>query len=85
LISINISDTFNLSGFGEQGKFKEIVPVLEAYGSINIMCNLKYLLQPLSRIEDEKVKLKFMGEKSPIVLKSKEYIYIVTPVEAIEE
>ena len=85
LISINISDTFNLSGFGEQGKFKEIVPVLEAYGSINIMCNLKYLLQPLSRIEDEKVKLKFMGEKSPIVLKSKEYIYIVMPVEAIEE
>lgn len=85
VISVVINDDFKISGFGEQGKFKEIVPVLETCGSIDVMCNLKYLLQPLNRIEDEKIKLKFIGEKSPIVLKSKEYIYIVMPVERVSE
>ena len=85
VISVVINDDFKISGFGEQGKFKEIVPVLETCGSIDVMCNLKYLLQPLNRIEDEKIKLKFIGEKSPIVLKSKEYIYIVMPVEGVSE
>lgn len=85
IINISAGDNLEISGFSEKGKFKEIVPVLETCGSIDVMCNLKYLLQPLNRIEDEKIKLKFIGEKSPIVLKSKEYIYIVMPVEGVSE
>jgi DNA polymerase-3 subunit beta len=82
VINIVVNDNFEISGFSERGKFKEIVPTIESCGTIEIMCDLKHLLQPLSRIEDEKVKLKFVGEKSPMVLESKNYIYVVMPVEA---
>ena len=80
IINITVNEGLEISGKSERGRFKETIPTLETNGAIDIMCNLKYLLQPLARLEDEKVTLRF-NEDNFISVNSKQYIYVLSPVE----
>ena len=80
VINIVVNERLEISGESERGRFRETIPTIEINGAINVMCNLKYLLQPLARLEDEKVTLRF-NEDNFISVNSKQYIYVLSPVE----
>jgi DNA polymerase-3 subunit beta len=84
ITNISAGDNLEISGFSEKGKFKETVPLLKSCSEVNILCNLKYLLQPLNKIEDETIKLLFKKD-NPLTIRSKQYVYILSLVEKEEK
>ncbi len=80
IINISAGDNLEISGFSEKGKFKETVPLLKSCSEVSVMCNLRYLLQPLNRIEDETIKLLFKKD-NPLTIRSKQYVYVLSLVE----
>lgn len=80
IISVSVGDNLEIYGFSEKGKFKEAIPLLKNCSEVSIMCNLKYLLQPLNRIEDETIKLLFKKD-SPLTIRVKQYVYVLSLVE----
>ena len=83
IISISAGDNLKVSGFSEKGKFKETIPLLKGCSEVSIMCNLKHLLQPLSRIEDGTIKLLFKKD-NPLTIRVKQYVYVLSLVEKVE-
>jgi len=59
IVKINVDNNLEVSGESEKGKFKEIIPAFELDGKVNALFNVKYLLQPLTHLEDEKAVLGF--------------------------
>ena len=80
IINISAGDNLEISGFSEKGKFKETVPLLKSCSEVSVMCNLKHLLQPLNRIEDETIKLLFKKD-NPLTIRVKQYVYVLSLVE----
>ena len=83
IINISAGDNLEISGFSEKGKFKETVPLLKSCSEVSVMCNLKHLLQPLNRIEDETIKLLFKKD-NPLTIRAKQYVYVLALVEKEE-
>lgn len=80
VVKINVDDKLEVSGESEKGKFKETIPTLEMDGKVNALFNVKYLLQPITHLEDEKVVLGF-NENNFVSVNSSQYVYVLCPVE----
>lgn len=80
IATIKVEDKLEILGESEKGKIKEVVEIFDNKGNIESNYNVQYLLQPLSRIDNETVQVKF-GSYKIISLNSKQYIYVLSPVE----
>lgn len=80
VVKINVDDKLEVSGESEKGKFTETIPTFECNGKVNALFNVKYLLQPLTHLEDEKVVLRF-NENNFVSVNGSQYIYVLCPVE----
>lgn len=58
----------------------------EIHGEIpKIAFNTRFLLGPLTAIDDEEVVMRFSGPLSPAVLESRDYVYVLMPMRLIPE
>jgi len=80
VVKISVDENLEIFGESEKGKFKEVIPTLEFNGKVNAWFNVKYLLQPLTHLEDEKVTLRF-NDNNFVSVNSSQYVYVLCPVE----
>lgn len=83
-VKLNLShNNILISGKAEIGEAEEDVEIEYGKEDMEIVCNARYLIEPLSVIEDEEVMLEFKDSRSAIVIKpcnNERYLYVIMPM-----
>lgn len=85
---INIDDELNLKIKSKLGELKESISIQkDSDKKMIIGLNPKFLLDALRAIDDENISMYFINRVAPVIIKDKEenYIYILLPVNFIDE
>ena len=83
-----VGNTLNIRSNTEVGNVFESIDVESQGEDVNIAFNSRYIIEGIKAIEDEEIKLNFMGSLNPCIingLEEDDYTYLVLPVRLAQD
>ena len=83
-----VGDTLNIKSNTEVGNVFESIDADTDGEDVNIAFNSRYIIEGIKAIEDDEIKLNFMGSLNPCIINGVEeddYTYLVLPVRLAQD
>ena len=83
-----VGDTLNIKSNTEVGNVFESIEADTDGEDVNIAFNSRYIIEGIKAIDDEEIKLNFMGSLNPCIingLEDEDYTYLVLPVRLAQD
>lgn len=83
-----VEEKLNIKSNTEVGNVFEVIDAKKDGEDVNIAFNSRYILEGIKAIDDEEIKLNFMGSLNPCIingLEDEDYIYLVLPVRLAQD